>query len=116
MMVKEAKSDLERIRDAVAEVFGTHIGFVDVDEDDKVIIDKKLVRETVERWIVSGEDDPGGWSPNAVAVINCEGSNIPDGSYDDSGCILEKWFKVSAILGDLYCEHINSCVIGVYRS
>ncbi len=115
-MVKKTKSDLERVRDAVAKVFREDIGFKNIDENGEIIIDEQLILNTVDRDIYASEDDPGGWSPSAKAIINCERGLIPDGSYDDSGCILEKWFKVSELLGDLFCEHINSCIIGVYPS
>lgn len=107
--------ELERVREAICEVFGTYLS-IEFDDDHNLLPpDMEKVRKAVEGSTYTGEDDPGGWSPNAVAIIHCE-DEIPNGSYDDSGRILDMWFKVSELLGDLYCEHINAAVIGVYPS
>lgn len=111
------KSDLERVRDAICEVFGEYLWYGEDDAFDKEYnpqpVKKSRIREIVERDTFTGADDPGGWSPGAVAIIHCE-NGIPNGAYETH--VLDKWFEVSELLGDLYCEHINAAVIGVYPS
>lgn len=102
------KDRVQEVRDAVAEVFGEYMNpYMTVQSD----LDEE-VRKCVDRDIYSGEDDPGGWSRNAVAVIHCE-SGIPNGAYDNH--ILEMWHEVCDKLPGLFVEHYNAAVICVYE-
>lgn len=46
------KTNLERVREAICEVFGEYIGFKDVTEDGEVLIDHEKVRCVVERSVI----------------------------------------------------------------
>ena len=94
-------TDLFRVRRAIEEVWGSIIS-----------LDPKRARQIIEEGTYAGADDPGGWAPEAEVVIHTE-SGIPNGSYEPWE--MEKWYRVSEILGDLYCEHINGAVIAVYK-
>ena len=94
-------TQLEQIRAAILKHFGEVISS-----------DPERAREIVEQDTYTGQDDPGGWSPEAVAIIHCE-SGIPSGLYNAQ--LFEKWFSVSNELDGLFCEHINAAVIGVYE-
>jgi hypothetical protein len=94
-------TSLRRVQLAIMEVWGYFIS------DDPM-----RARQIIENGTYTGKNDPGGWAPEAEVVIHCE-SGIPNGSYEPRE--LERWFRVSDILGDLYCEHINAAVIAVYK-
>ena len=97
----EEMINLNRVRNAIQEVWGYTIS-----------LDPKQARQIIKEATYAAEDDPGGWAPEAEVVIHTE-SGIPNGSYEPWE--MEKWFRVSEILGDLYCEHINGAVIAVYK-
>ena len=105
-------SNLERVRQAICEVFGEYIGFKDVTEDGEILIDWEKVRRVVEADTYTGLENPGGWCPGAEVVIYTE-NGIPNGAYEPM--IFDKWFEVSDKLGDLFVEHYNAAVIAVYR-
>lgn len=92
---------LEEVRKAIDEVFGSRIASDPVER-----------RKIIEDATYIGRDDPGEWAPNAAVTIHCE-SGIPSGLYNP--LLFEKWFEVSDKLGDHFCEHVNSAVIGVYK-
>ena len=95
------KSRLQRVKDAIVEVFGSLI---------EAGTGRKA-QEVVDKDVYTGESDPGQWSPTAVAIIHCE-DGIPNGTYDN--VIIEKWFDVTNLLGDMYVEHVNAAVIAVW--
>jgi len=93
---------LARVRQSILKVFGRYISE-----------DVKTARRIIEQSTFTGKDDPGGWSRNAAVIIHTE-SGIPNGSWDTR--MFEKWFSVSELLTDHFCEHVNGAVIGVYRN
>lgn len=76
----------------------------------------KESREIINKAVYTSKNDPGQWSPNAIAVIHCE-SGIPNGDYDPD--IAEKWINISDALQDLghnvFIETINPAVKAVYN-
>jgi len=100
IMNSNKKADiLTRTRTAIMHCFGEYISE-----------DPSRARQIIEEATYTGEEDPGGWSQSAPVIIHCE-SGIPNGMYDG---LYERWFAVSDILGDHFCEHINAAVIAVY--
>ena len=95
-------SSLQRVREAIEEVWGNSISS-----------DMQRTRKIIKDATYTGKNDPGGWSPSSEVVIHCE-SGIPNGLYSTRG--IENWERVSDLLGDLYCEHINGAVIAVYEA
>jgi len=76
----------------------------------------KESREIINKAVYTGKDDPGQWSPDAIAIIHCE-SGIPSGDYDPD--IAETWINISDALQDLghsvFIESINPAVKAVYN-
>jgi len=93
------RNQLARVRQALLRHFGPMIG-----PDAKQIIKEATF---------TGRTDPGEWSPKACVVVHCE-SGIPSGTYSIRE--QEKWFDISRELGDIYAEHVNSCVVAFYNS
>lgn len=92
---------LERTRKALFEVFGQSID-----------PDAEKARALIERHTHTGEDDPGGWSREAAVVIHAECIPLPVPVEIPA---IEDWCRVSDMLGDHFCEHINNAVTAVYR-
>lgn len=63
-----------------------------------------------ERAIVRGIDDPGQWSPNAIAIIYTE-MGFPS---DYNPRIFDMWMDLGDET-DLLFEPVNSAVMAVYR-
>ena len=91
---------LERVRTAIAEVFGNYISE-----------DPAQRRKIIEEATFLGHDDPGQWSPKAAVVIHCE-SGIPNSEH---WRLIDAWEQVSNKLKTHFCEPVNCGVIGVYR-
>lgn len=92
---------LQKAREAIARIIGPFI-----DED------PNTVQEIVHRHVMSGADDPGGWSPTSPVVIHCDGTGIPSGEYDEK--VSDAWFDVSDAIGPrYYIDQINHVVLCV---
>lgn len=90
-----------KTRDVIARIIGPYI-----DED------PHEVRRIVERYVMSGKDDPGGWSRKSPVIIHCDGTGIPSGEYDTK--VFDAWFEVSdALGGNYYIDRINHVVLCV---
>jgi len=87
---------VKRIRDAVKDVFDGWFDPVDVD-----------------RSIVHPDDDRGGWSPEAEAIVYFE-NGLNSGDYDSTGRVIDKWIEVSERL-DMFMEPINGAVGAFYK-
>jgi hypothetical protein len=94
-------SNLARVRRAIDEVWGSDIS-----------LDPERARQIIKQGTYTAREDPGAWAPEAEVVIHTE-SGIPNGGYCPRE--MEKWYRVSDILSDLYCEHINGAIIAVYK-
>jgi hypothetical protein len=92
----------EKTINALVSVFGNYV--CDKKEDAKADVTKH---------VHTGQEDPGGWAPDAVLVIHAECIPLP-GVYTIED--IESWCKVSEILGDHFCEHVNDGVVAVYKS
>ena len=103
-MVADKKNGHEDIIDRVQEVLFTRFRS---DLPEIAVDAMKMIQESV----YTGEGDPGQWSPNALAVIHIESTDIP--SNDDVPSI-EKWAAASADLGNAFFEHVNAAVVAVY--
>ena len=103
---KDGRSDEDiviKTREAIVKVLGSYI-----DEADDV------VRSIVRKYVVSGQDDPGHWSPDSPVIIHCDGTGIPSGEYDTR--VFDLWFEVSDMIGpEYYIDRINHVVLCVSR-
>jgi len=95
----------EGLLDRISRVLLTHFRECIEQEDDAKALQK------VRKHVFTGEDDPGQWSPNALAIVHAEAYPIP-GLYLPA--YIEKWCQASDELGDCFFEHINDAVVAVY--
>ena len=68
-------------------------------------------KSLLEDHTYTGKDDPGGWSPEALAVVHIESTGIPG---NEEIVWIELWAAASEMLGDAYFEQINGGVVAVY--
>jgi len=98
---------LKDIKALITKTFADHEGYT-----------QSEYRDIVDGAVYTGEDDPGQWSPNAVAVVHCE-SGIPSGLYDDTSDVQQMWIDIDEELRelghDIFVEDINAAVKAYYK-
>ncbi len=73
--------------------------------------------EEVEQWVFKGEDDPAGWAPGALVIINTESSSIPNPALDWRApwAAIEGWARISARLPQgVHAEAVNNNIVAVW--
>lgn len=109
---------IEKIREAIFQVFGEDYASARLRGDDfdefmgGLLRAENKVREMMAEDIFTGRDDPGQWSPMAVAVIHCE-NGLDSGYYNQFA--QERWTEVEERLPGYYVESINAAVLGLYK-
>ena len=94
-----AKFNLDHLKSAILRTFGGYIS----DNEGRAM-------EIINDAVYTGADDPGQWSPDALAVIHCE-FGIPHGYYNYR--LGERWYEVGDELG-VIIEDYNCAVKCVY--
>ena len=100
-MSKEGSKPItERVADVLFKTFRSYLP--DSTAEAKALLNKH---------IFTGADDPGQWSPGALAIVHIESTGIPG---NEEIVWIELWSAASELLDDAYFEQVNGGVVSVH--